>query len=147
MNLLSKQAENIIQLAKDAAREYGQGYVGTEHLLLAIVREGDGLGAKVLAEMDVTEEKLKEQITVLLKARMHQTWVMGRLPGTPHFRDVLTQAAKEARGTANWQIQSEHLLLALLQERDSIGYQALKGLGLAADAVRKTLLAPRVATP
>lgn len=146
MNLLSKQAEHIIQLAKQVAREYGQGYVGTEHLLLAIVREGEGLGAKVLAELDATEAKLTEHIHKLLKARLHQTWVMGRLPGTPHFKDVVSQAAREARGTANWQIQSEHLLLALLHERDSIGYQALKGLGLSADAIRKVLVSQRSST-
>lgn len=64
---------------------------------------------------------------------------MGRLPGTPHFRDVIARAADEARGSGNWQIRSEHLLIALLGEKGSTGYKALKALNLALEQVRKDL--------
>ncbi|GAG34211.1 unnamed protein product, partial [marine sediment metagenome] len=112
MNYLTKRADQIVKLAKEVAREYGQGYVGTEHLLLAIVREGTGLGAKILLEHGVTEERMREEIDKLLQMHLQETWVFGRLPGTPNFKDVLAKAAHEARGSGNWQICSVHLLLA-----------------------------------
>jgi ATP-dependent Clp protease ATP-binding subunit ClpC len=142
---LSKEAETIITLAKEFARQYGQNYVGTEHLLLAIMGDHEGLGGKVLTELSVDQDQAKRQIDELLKHRMQETWVMGRLPGTPHYRDVLARADDEARGSGNWQIRSEHLLLALLAERASTGYKALEALGVDAGAVRKILSRGRAA--
>jgi ATP-dependent Clp protease ATP-binding subunit ClpC len=139
MNQLTPRAKNVLDLAKDIAREYGQGYVGTEHLLLAIIREGTGLGAKALAAEGVSEEAASEVIAESIKDRLHETWVMGRLPGTPHFRDVLSRAAHEARGQGNWLIGSAHILLALLAEEDAIGAQALVTLGVSQEAIRKRL--------
>jgi len=139
MTQLTPRANTIIKLAKDLAREYGQGYVGTEHLLLAIICEGTGLGAKALAGLGVTEHRAREVINELIKDRMHETWVIGRLPGTPNFRDVISRAAQEARGQGNWQVGSVHLLLALLGEKDSVGGRALRELGVSAEALRKSL--------
>lgn len=139
MNQLTPRANAILKMAKTVAREYGQGYVGTEHLLLAVIREGTGLGAKALAAQGVTEEDAREVINELIKDRMHETWVMGRLPGTPNFRDVLSRAAKEARGQDNWLIGSVHLLLALLAEEDCVGARALEELCVSAEEVRKML--------
>lgn len=140
MYQLSKRAELIIKLAKEAAREYGQSYVGTEHLLLAIVREGSGLGARILAECGATEERLTEEIARILKDRLNETWILGRLPGTRNFRDVLRSAAEAARGHGNWQIGSVHLLIALLNEPDCVGYQALRAVGVSSDTVRKAVI-------
>jgi len=136
---LTREAETIIALSKEFARLYGQNYVGTEHLLLAILGESHGLGARVLAELSVDQDLAKEQIDHLLKERFQETWVLGRLPGTPHYRDVLARAAEQAKGTGNWQIRSEHLLLALLAENDSIGCKALEALGVTLDRVRRTI--------
>jgi len=139
MNHLTPRAKNVLDLAKDIAREYGQGYVGTEHLLLAIIREGTGLGAKSLVAEGVTEEAAREVIDELVKDRLHETWVIGRLPGTPNYRDVLSRAAHEARGQGNWLIGSAHFLLALLAEEDSLGAQTLRELGVSDEAIRKRL--------
>ncbi|HOA72181.1 MAG TPA: Clp protease N-terminal domain-containing protein [Phycisphaerae bacterium] len=141
---LTKEAETIIALAKEFARQYGQNYVGTEHLLLAILGQEDCLGAKVLAELSVDQDRAKQQIDELLKARLQETWVMGRLPGTPHYRDVLARAAEEAKGSGNWQIRSEHLLLGLLAEKASTGCKALMAMGVDPIAVRKALGRNRV---
>lgn len=138
-HLLSGQADEIIRLAKDIAREYGQGYVGTEHLLLAIVRHGDNIGAEILHEHRTTELDVQEKVHALIKARMQDTWVIGRLPGTPHFRDVVARAVEAARGQGNGQICPEHLLLALLAEKGSVGYSALTELGLNYEMVRKAV--------
>lgn len=140
MNHLTKRAERILALARVIAREYGQGYVGTEHLLLAIVREGTSVAARFLIAAGATEERLSKEINELIKDRLHETWVLGRLPGTPHFRDVLARAAEESRGRGNWQIESFHLLLALLREKQSVGYSALTTLGINFDQVRSALL-------
>lgn len=140
MHRLSKRAERILALAREVAREYGQGFVGTEHLLLAIVREGSGLGARLLLEHDATEETIKAYIAEFSKDRMQETWVLGRLPGTRHYRDVLSKAAAAARGRGNWQICSVHLLMALLAERDSTAYRVLKALGVSAETVRRAIV-------
>ena len=140
MNYLTKRADHIVKLAKEVAREYGQGYVGTEHLLLAIIREGTGLGAQILLDQGATEKKVREEIDELLKMRLQETWVFGRLPGTPHFKDVMAKAAHEARGSGNWHICSVHLLLALLAEKGSTAYKALHALGLSSGTIRKALV-------
>lgn len=136
---LSGEVGTIVNLAKEFARLYGQNYVGTEHLLLGLIGEGEGLGARVLAELSVDADSAKAQIDILLKNRLQETWVMGRLPGTPNFRDVLAHATEQAKGTNNWQIRSEHLLLALLNEKNSTGFKALAALGVTLDAVRRTM--------
>jgi ATP-dependent Clp protease ATP-binding subunit ClpC len=147
MYQLSKRAERILSLAREAAREDGQGHVGTEHLLLAIVREGTGLGAKILLEVGATEEKVKDQIIQAAKDRMQETWVLGRLPGTRHFRDVLSKAAEAAKGRGTWQICSVHLLMALLAEHDSTGYRVLRDLGVSGDLVRRAIMQEAAAVP
>ena len=140
MNQLTRRADQIIRLAKEIARQEGQGFVGTEHLLLAIMREGTGLGAQILRSKGVTEGLARDEIAKLVRDRLHETWVMGRLPGTPNFRDVLSRAAEEARGMGNWQVCSVHLLLALMAEKDAIGAKALKALDVTAESVRKCLV-------
>lgn len=140
MHHLSKRAEKILHLARGVAREYGQGYVGTEHLLLAIIKEGTGLGAQILLAHGATEEAVKTRIEEVSKDRLQETWVLGRLPGTRHYRDVLSKAAEAARGRGNWQICSVHLLMALLSERDSVAYRVLRDLGVSADTVRRAIV-------
>ncbi len=140
MYQLSKRADKILTLAREAAREYGQGHVGTEHLLLGIVREGTGLGAKILLAHGANEERVKTQIAQVMSERLQETWILGRLPGTRHFRDVLSHAAEAAKGRGNWQICSVHLLLALLAEPDSTGYRVLRDLGVSGDTVRRAIV-------
>jgi ATP-dependent Clp protease ATP-binding subunit ClpC len=135
----SNEVQSIIHLAKEFARLHGQNYVGTEHLLLALLGESDCLGARVLAEFSVDEDRAKEKIDELITHRLQETWVLGRLPGTPHFRDVLARAAEAARGQGNWQVRSEHLLIALFTEKQSVGCKTLQALGVTIDAVRKSI--------
>ncbi|GMU22254.1 MAG: hypothetical protein AMXMBFR13_23420 [Phycisphaerae bacterium] len=140
MHHLSRRAEQILKLAKEAAREYEQGFVGTEHLLLGIIREGTGVGAAILLEHGATEEKIKERIDHLIRQRLQETWILGRLPGTRHYRDVLSKAGAAARGHGNWQICSVHLLMALLQEKGSTGCQVLTDLGISMEVVRRAIV-------
>ena len=140
MERLSPRVDHVVKLANEIAHEYEQEYVGTEHVLLAIAREGTGLGARILADQGATEEKVKAQIDRLIKASLEDTWVFGRLPGTPHFRNVVAQAIEEARGLKSKRVCTEHLLLALLAEKGCVAYEALKALGLTAKSVRQEVL-------
>src|SRR5262245_51987569 len=116
---LSKRADTILKTAKALAREYGLEHVGTEHILLAIVQDPEGLGAKALLAQGANQYRVKAEVDEMFKERSRDTWVIGRIPGTPHFRDVLKKAAFEANGKGNWQVCSVHLLLALLTEKES----------------------------
>ena len=132
----SPRVDQVVRLANEIAREYDQEYVGTEHVLLAIVREGGGTGAIVLKCCRVTEPKLRQAIDKLIKKSMEETWVFGRLPGTPHFKNVVAKAIEQARQLDCKEVCTEHLVLALLQEPGSVAYQALKALGVTYDSFK-----------
>jgi len=136
---LSKRVDRVIKLAHKVARSYDQEYVGTEHLLLAISEEGTGIGARILQAHGATCEKLKGEIDKLIQASLEDTWVFGRLPGSPHFRNVVALAIEEARKLKNKEVCAEHLLLALLLEKGCVAQKALRGLGLTAKQAREEI--------
>ncbi|HEY3242789.1 MAG TPA: Clp protease N-terminal domain-containing protein [Phycisphaerae bacterium] len=140
MQRLSSQAQTIVRLAEEIARESGQEYVGTEHVLLAIVREGTGLGAKLLARRNVTPERLKVEVDKLIESSLEETWVFGRLPGSPHYRNVVAKAIEQAQQLEAREVCSEHLVLALLKEKDCVACNALANLGVRYTDVRQDLL-------
>lgn len=129
----SHRVAEIIKLANLIAREYEREYVGTEHVLLAIAREGTGVGAAILNKHGITEAKLRQQVDLLIKKQMEETWVFGRLPGTPHFKNVVASAIKACQDIGAKEVCTEHLLLALLIEKGSVAYKALKAVGLTYD--------------
>ncbi|MCK4659861.1 MAG: hypothetical protein KAV82_10110 [Phycisphaerae bacterium] len=112
-------------------------YVGTEHVLLAIEREGTGVGARVLHESDITAASLKQEVDKLVQKSMEETWVFGRLPGTPNFRNVMASAIEQARQLGSKQVCTEHLLLALIREKGSTASTALRNLRLSYTAARE----------
>ena len=136
----SQRVATVIKLANDIAREYDQEYVGTEHVLLAIQREGTGVGAGVLAKRGISAGKLRAEVDQWVKKSMEETWVFGRLPGTPHFKNVMAMAIDQCQKLGAAQVCTEHLLLALLKERGCIASKALRNLGLAHDDVRGDIL-------
>ena len=137
----SDRVAEVIKLANLIAREYERDYVGTEHVLLAISREGTGVGAAVLNKFGLTEGKLRDEIDKLIKKQLEETWVFGRLPGTPHFKNVVAQAIQQCQQLESKQVCTEHLLLALLTERGSVAHKALKNLGLLYEKARDEVLA------
>ena len=134
---LSKRVDHVIKLANRIAHEYELEYVGTEHILLAIVQEGTGVGARVLVDRRATEKKIRSEVDKLINASLEDTWVFGRLPGTPHFRNVIARAIEEARGLKSTEVCTEHLLLGLLKERGCVAQEALRALGLSSKVVRE----------
>ena len=132
----SQRVAEVIKLANRIAREYELEYVGTEHVLLAIQAEGTGVGAAVLEKRGISAEKLRGEIDKLHKKQMEETWVFGRLPGTPHFKNVVAGAIRECQELGAKEVCTEHLLLALMLEKGSVAYKALKALKLGPDEVR-----------
>jgi ATP-dependent Clp protease ATP-binding subunit ClpC len=126
----SPRVAEIIKIANVIAREYEREYVGTEHVLLAIEQEGKGVGAGVLKKQNVTAKKLRAEIDKLIKKQLEETWVFGRLPGTPHFKNVVANAIKECQDLGAPAVCTEHLLLALLKEKGCVAYEALKAAGV-----------------
>lgn len=133
----SQRVSTVIKLANRIAREFEQEYVGTEHVLLAIQREGSGVGAAVLSKRGVTADKLRAEVDQLVRKQLEETWVFGRLPGTPHFKNVIATAIEQCQELQAKEVCTEHLLLALAKEKGSVAQKALKALGLTYDEVRK----------
>ena len=133
---LTPRMDRIIRLSQEIAREYEQDYVGTEHLLLAILSDGTGVGAAILKGQGVTMAKAKRVVDELIRSRMEDTWVFGRLPGTPHFRNVMAAAIEEARQLECKVVCSEHLLIALAREKGSVAQASLAELGISAGTIR-----------
>lgn len=139
MSMLPKSSETvseIISRANTVAREFEQEYVGTEHLLIALLECGVGKGSESLVKAGVTEGKLRAEVERLAAASMEETWVFGRLPGTPHFKNVMAAAIDECRQLGAKEVESEHILLALAREQGSVACQALENLGVNYDALR-----------
>ncbi len=137
----SPRVDKVVKLANAIAREYDQEYVGTEHVLLGIAREGTGVGARILQDRGISETKLRMEIDTLIKKSLEDTWVFGRLPGTPHFRNVVARAIEQARQLETNEVCTEHLLLALCREEGSVACQALENVGLRHADVKAEIVA------
>ncbi len=136
----SYRVAEVIKIANKIARQYEQEYVGTEHVLIAILSEGSGIGATVLTRRGVTVEKLQAVVEKLVKKQLEETWVFGRLPGTPHFKNVVATAIAQCQKLGTKEVCTEHLLLALVKERGSVAQKALKALGLSFDNLRNDVV-------
>ncbi|HNO77255.1 MAG TPA: Clp protease N-terminal domain-containing protein [Phycisphaerae bacterium] len=137
---LTERVEKILKLADEIAREYEIDYIGTEHILLAIRKEGTGVASAVLKDRGISFEGVKKVVDGLIKKSLEDTWVFGRLPGSPHFRNVIAQAVEQAKAMNSKEVCAEHLLLALMSERDSVAHQTLKELGFSLDELRDEIV-------
>lgn len=141
MRHLSPRANRVVKLAHEAAQEYGRCYVGTEHLLLGIVREGTSIGARTLHDHGATRQWTKAVVDELVEESidkgLDETWVTGRLPGSPHFMNVFARAERIAQRLGHSQICSEHLLAALLTLTGSMGHEVLRAMGISMELVER----------
>lgn len=140
MRHLDEHGRAVVNLANQIAKDEGLDYVGTEHVLLGILRHEGGVGARVLKRLGVTEERARQVIGQIVQRAKEDTWVFGRLPGTPNYRRVIELAIEEAARMDARQIGSEHLLLALLREKDTTAGRALSALGIAAKKCRQEIV-------
>ncbi len=118
----TKQAEKALALARQAAVELKHGCIGTEHLLLGIIREGDGVASKVLAQEGVTDDMV---LTLIRRLEMDPGKTVKEPDWTPRSKRVLSNSAQEAARMGTQLIGTEHLLIALLRERESLAVRFL----------------------
>lgn len=138
---LDADADHVIKTtAQQIAYEFELDYVGTEHILLAILRHNRGAGARVLEKFGVTEKKARLEVERILARELEDTWVFGRLPGSPHYRNVVALAIDEATQLEAKHIGTEHLLLALLREEGSTAQRVLAKLGVTLAKCRDEVL-------
>ena len=126
-------------LANQEAQRFNHEYIGTEHVLLGLIKEGSGVGANVLRNLGVDLPKVRMEIEKLVKAGPDMV-TMGKLPQTPRAKKVVEYAIEEARNLNHNYVGTEHLLLGLLREHDGVAAQVLLNLGLKLEEVRGEVL-------
>jgi|SRR5579863_2170098 len=122
------RGRKIIILAREEAERHQNDYLGTEHLVLAILREGDGVALAVLKKMGLSIEQIRLEIERNLPSGGN-TMTFGEIPFTPRVKKVIEYAVEEAKLLGHNYIGSEHLLLGLLREEEGIGGKILRSLG------------------
>ena len=137
-------ARKVMVLAQEEARKLGQMYVGTEHLLLGLIREEDGIAAQALRKLDVTYEETLEQVKQVAD-KPDEPAPGGHIPYTPRAKRVLESALRETLSGGQSYIATEHLLLGILREGNGVAMEALTRMGVSTDAVRNAIseLAPK----
>ena len=133
------RARKIMALANQEAQRFNHEYIGTEHILLGLVKEGSGVGATVLKNLDVDIKKLRLEVEKLVKSGPDMV-TMGKLPQTPRAKKVVEYAIEEARTLNHNYVGTEHILLGLLRESEGIAAQVLMNLGLKLEDVRQEVL-------
>ena len=133
------RARKVMALANQEAQRFNHEYIGTEHVLLGLVKEGSGVGATVLKNLDVDIKKLRLEVEKLVKSGPDMV-TMGKLPQTPRAKKVIEYAIEEARSLNHNYVGTEHILLGLLRESEGIAAQVLMNLGLKLEDVRQEVL-------
>ncbi|MCX5676451.1 MAG: ATP-dependent Clp protease ATP-binding subunit [Planctomycetota bacterium] len=133
------RARKVMALANQEAQRFNHEYVGTEHVLLGLVKEGQGVAANVLHNLQVDLKKIRLEVEKIVKSGPNMV-TMGKLPQTPRAKKVIEFAIEEARNLGHNYVGTEHLLLGLLREHDGVAAQVLMNLGLKLDDVRAEVL-------
>ena len=133
----TERARKVMSLARLEAQRFYHDYVGTEHILLALVKEGTGVAAVVLKKMGLELKAVRDEIERTVERGPQPVSQNQQLPYTPRAKKVLELALEEARNLGHHYIGTEHLLLGLLREHDGYAAQALMNLGLKLEEVRE----------
>ncbi len=137
----TQKARNAVIHAQEEARQLNHSAIGTEHILLGVLREGEGVGAKALMSMGTDLEKVRVEVTKLIgeKTDINQPGA-GDLPITPGAKKVFNMSFEEARLQGVNYVGTEHLLLAILHEEDGVAGQVLLSMGVKLDDLREQVL-------
>ena len=130
----TERARKVLSLAQEEAQRFNHNYIGTEHLLLGLVREGDGVAAKVLANLGVELNKVRSAVEFIIGRG--DRIVLGEIGLTPRAKKVIELAVDEARRLNHHYIGTEHLLLGLVREGEGIAAGVLESLGVNLEKVR-----------
>ena len=136
----TERARRVVVLAQEEARTLDHGYIGTEHLLLGLIREGEGVAARALESLGISLEAVREQVGEIIGRGQQPP--PGHIPFTPRAKKVLELALREAQQLGHGYIGTEHLLLGLIREGSGVAAQVLVRLG--ADLSRARLQVVRL---
>ena len=130
----TERARKVLSLAQEEAQRFNHNYIGTEHLLLGLVREGEGVAAKVLSNLGVELNKVRSAVEFIIGRG--DRLVLGEIGLTPRAKKVIEMAVDEARRLNHHSIGTEHLLLGLVREGEGIASGVLESLGVNLERVR-----------
>jgi ATP-dependent Clp protease ATP-binding subunit ClpC len=134
----TERARQVVVLAQDEARLLKHNYIGTEHLLLGLLREEEGLAARVLSELDVKVDDVRARVrTTVGEGQDVQT---GQIPFTPRAKQALELSLREALGMGHNYIGTEHVLLGLTRHEGGVAAEILRGLGTDADSIHSAVI-------
>src|SRR3954466_8841729 len=122
----TERARQVVVLAQEEARTLKHNYIGTEHILLGLLREEEGLAARVLESLDITVERVRAQVVRIVGSGEEVT--SGQIPFTPRAKKVLDLALREALSLGHNYIATDHILLGLVRENDGVAARILLDL-------------------
>jgi ATP-dependent Clp protease ATP-binding subunit ClpC len=128
-----------MQLANQESLRFNHEYIGTEHILLGLVKEGTGVAANILRNLDIDLRMVRNEVEKLVQAGPDMV-TMGKLPQTPRAKKVIEYAIEEARLFKHEYVGTEHLLLGLIREEEGVAAQVLMHLGLKLEDLREEML-------
>ncbi len=135
----TERARKVILLAKEETKKFNHDYIGTEHILLGLVKEGEGVAAAVLNSIGLEADTIREEVEKLVQPGPGPV-LSGDIPFTPRAKKVIELAMDEARNLGHNYIGTEHLLLGLIREGEGIAAQVLLNIGLDLKSVRDEVL-------
>ena len=141
----TERARQVVVLAQDEARALKHNYIGTEHILLGLLREEEGLAARVLESLDITVEEVRAQVARIVGQGDEVT--TGEIPFTPRAKKVLELANREALALGHNYIDTEHILLGLVRENEGVGARILLDLDADAETIRDAVIRMLSAKP
>jgi ATP-dependent Clp protease ATP-binding subunit ClpC len=134
------RARKVMALANQEAQRFNHEYIGTEHILLGLIKEGTGTGATVLKDLGLDLQGIRNEVEKMVGSRPEAV-PMGRLPHIPQAKAAIEQAIAAARSLNHHYVGTEHLLLGLLAATKGVAHQALDQLGVKTDEVRRRVVA------
>ena len=132
------RARRVVVLAQDEARRLDHNYIGTEHLLLGLIREGEGVAAKALEALGISLDTVRQQVEQIIG--QGQQAPSGHIPFTPRAKKVLELSLRESQQMGHNYIGTEHILLGLIRQGDGTAARVLAGLGADLSGVRAQVL-------
>src|SRR6516162_2806437 len=133
------RARKVMQLANQEAQRFNHEYVGTEHVLLGLIKEGSGVAANVLKNLEIDLRKIRNEVEKIVQAGPEMV-TMGKLPQTPRAKKAIEYAIEEARNLNHNYVGTEHLLLGLLRVQDGVAAKVLMNLDQRLEALREEVL-------
>jgi ATP-dependent Clp protease ATP-binding subunit ClpA len=133
------RARKVMQLANQEAQRFNHEYIGTEHILLGLIKEAGGVAANVLRRLDIDLRRVRLEVEKIVQSGP-DTETMGKLPRTPRAKKVIEYSMEEARNLNHNYVGTEHILLGLLREEEGVAAQVLMNLGLKCADVRSEVL-------